>query len=169
MTLRMTHRRGLSGGKHGFCPPTWSGADSDSIRLLRLNIRHFIENGDKLVSVAAHNPLMKSLPNCQLIRERGSENLINGHLVGFCDFCLVRGICGSLMRSNRGRKFGSRDRRTPDSAGQLLVFVASCWLWNQLALPGKRYAVYGWHVADSGIVNALPSPTSGYQASRGEV
>src|SRR5713226_3249183 len=47
-------------------------------------------------------------------------------------FRLVRGICGSLMRSNGGRKLGSPGRRTPDSAAQLFVFVAS-WLWNHLA------------------------------------
>src|SRR5207302_1707243 len=49
---------------------------------------------------------------------------------------LVRGICGSLMRSNGGRKFGSRGRRTPDGELSAFVFVAN-WLWNQLALPDK--------------------------------
>lgn len=51
--------------------------------------------------------------------------------------CLVRGICGSLMRSNGGRKLGSRGGERRIARTQLFVFVAS-WLWKPLSLPAKR-------------------------------
>jgi hypothetical protein len=52
--------------------------------------------------------------------------------------CLVRGICGSLIRSNGARKLGSRSWRTRCRWASA-ISVASC-LSNQFDLPGKRYA-----------------------------
>jgi hypothetical protein len=53
---------------------------------------------------------------------------------------LVRGICGSLIRSNGAGKVGSRSRRTRCRWGVGFFSVASC-LSNQFELPGKPYAV----------------------------
>jgi len=51
------------------------------------------------------------------------------------EFRLVREICGSLIRSNGGRKLGSRSPRTRCGIArlQLFAFVASC-LSNPFAL-----------------------------------
>jgi len=53
-------------------------------------------------------------------------------------------ICGSPIRSNGSRKFGSRSPGT--DAGQRgfnsLLFAASC-LSNLFTLSGKRYAIRG--------------------------
>src|SRR5260370_22233895 len=53
--------------------------------------------------------------------------------------CLVRGVCGSLIRSNGAGTLGSRSRQTRCRM-MTLLFVAT-WLSDQFALPGKRYAV----------------------------
>jgi hypothetical protein len=56
--------------------------------------------------------------------------------------CLVGEICGAPIRSNRGRKFGSRSPGT--DAGQRgfnsLLLAASC-LSNLFILSSQRYAV----------------------------
>lgn len=55
--------------------------------------------------------------------------------------CLVRGICGSLIRSNAFGKLGPRTRRTRcRMARASALFLASC-LSRQFDFPGKRYAV----------------------------
>jgi len=47
------------------------------------------------------------------------------------------------MRSNGAAELGSGSRRIrmPDSGASAFLFVASCRLSNQFALPGKRYGV----------------------------
>src|ERR1700730_11476084 len=56
------------------------------------------------------------------------------HPLGYAELerGLVRGICGSLMRSNGGRKLGSPGRRTPDSADSAFCVRAQL-VWNRLA------------------------------------
>jgi Transposase len=58
-----------------------------------------------------------------------------------CQICLVREICGSLIRSDRAGKLGSRGpaSRLPDAWG-VSFFEARC-LSNQFDVPGKRYVV----------------------------
>jgi hypothetical protein len=64
------------------------------------------------------------------------------HPLGYAELerGLVRGICGSLMRSNGGRKLGSPGRRTPDSADSAFCVRGQLAL-EPRCLPGKRYAV----------------------------
>lgn len=86
--------------------------------------------------------------------------------------CLVRGICGSLMRSNGGRKLDSPGRRTPDSSESAFCVRGQLAL-EPRCLPGKRYAVLQessapradehaisdtWRSRQPGSLRAMPSP-----------
>jgi len=73
---------------------------------------------------------------CWLRRSSGGSGLSCGSL-----FRLVRGICGSLIRSNGAGKFRSRSRRTRcRMVGRRFFFAARC-LSNQFDLPVKHSAV----------------------------
>lgn len=73
------------------------------------------------------------------------------------------------MRSNGGQNFGSRGRRMSDSADSAFCVLAS-WLWNQLALPGKRCAVTqdvsAIRFAFGGGLFRLNVPLSAFQSYR---
>src|SRR4051812_47291614 len=75
-------------------------------------------------------------------RQESQNGLFRGRRSNACPFlfCLVRGICGSLKHSDRGRKSGSRGRRTPDGAASAFS-VRSRLAFEPACLPGKRYAV----------------------------
>ena len=102
---------------------------------------------------------------------RRTADGIKSNLVGMVPFLsLVRGICGwSLMRSNGGRKFGSRGRRLPEGADSAFCVLAS-WLWSQLALSGKRRAVTqdvsAIRFAFGGGLFRLNVPLSAFQSYR---
>jgi hypothetical protein len=85
--------------------------------------------------------------------------------------CLVRGICGSLTRSNGGRKLDSPGRRTPDSSDSAFCVRGQLAL-EPRCLPGKRYTVLQessapradepavsdtWRSRQPGSLRAMPS------------